>query len=126
MPELTLQKLIAWAKRTANNAREDATRQRATAPFASCLWDAAWYEDAARCLEEAAAEIERLTREVAVRDRALEAAEDTVSHYQDALTDAGSDGGWDGWPSPESVKADWLNKARAELAREQEEAPGAH
>lgn len=53
-------------------------------------------------LEDAAAEIERLTREISVRDRALEIGQHAVCHLSTA-----------------SARADlWLAQARAELEKE--------
>ena len=51
-------------------------------------------------LRQAKGELERLTREVAVRDRALEIGEASVAHLSDA----------------DARAATWLTQARAEMA----------
>ena len=120
-PELTLTKLVGWEKQQAASARKAAKDQR-SAGFAACLWDAAWHEDAARCLEEAASEIERLNAEVAVRDRALESMGLALASEYGVCSRTEQE--------QRVVVADYVRihtaTARAELEREQEAADGDH
>lgn len=79
--------------------------------------DAAEATDMRKGLALAAAEIERLQAEVAVRDRALAAAMEWIEHYQDELRSAG-------WgcelTDTDKIRERCVEQARAEIPKKQE------